>query len=232
MTKSKSKSIRRKRVNRRQDNVMKLGYGDRLLPPVAMCKHRYSTSFTLDGDTTTYIAFHKFRLNSVYDPDFTSTVFDNSSFFYDQMAELYHRYAVLDCKWKVTFYARSADSSSGQDNLLVGYAVKRTYTWDPVANEVLNEPSTRSRALGPPDGNRGIITLHGSQAISTFAGVPRDQINSDDKLRASVGANPNKTAYLHVFASQVTAQEDPLKIDVKIELEQNAMWSLVEDIDL
>ena len=232
MGKKKTKKIHRKKVNRKQDNIMKLGYGDRLLPPLAIVKHRFSTAFTLDGGSTTYIAFHKFRVNSLWDPDYTSSVADKSAFFYTEMAEFYHRYCVLDAKWKITFYARSADDSAGQDNLAVGYAVKRSYSWDPVANEVLNEPSTHSRALGPPDGNRGIVKMIGSQAMSTFAGVPRDQLNSDDKMRSLTGTNPNKTAYLHVFASQVTESEDPLKIDVRIELEQTGLWSMVEDIDL
>ena len=225
------KKIRQKKVNKNQQNIMRLGYGDRLLPPLAICKHRFSTSFTLDGDSTTHIAFYKFRVNSLWNPDYTSVVVDESAFFYKQMADFYHRYCVLDAKWKLTFYARSADASGGQDNLCVGYAVKRSYNWDPSANEVLNEPSTHSRALGTPDGNRGIVKMIGSQAMSTFAGIPRKQLNSDDKMRALVGANPNKTAYLHVFASQVTDSEDPLKIDVRIELEQTGLWSLVEDVD-
>lgn len=229
--KKRQRKIVRKKVNRKQNNIMRLGYGDRLLPPLAIVKHRYSTSFTLDGDASTYIAFHRFRVNSCYDPNFDVTIGDNSSFFYTQMKEFYHRYCVLDAKWKLTFYSRSADGSGGQDNLCVGYAIKRSYNWDPVADEVLNEPSTHSRALGPPDGNRGIVKMIGSQAISTFVGVPRHQLNSDDKVRAVTGANPNKTAYLHVFASQVTETEDPLKIDVRIELEQTAIWSMVEDID-
>lgn len=68
------------------------------LPQRFITKHKYSTTITINTATPQY----NFNLNSLFDPDRTST--GHQPYGFDQLSALYNRYRVYGCSYVVTGY--------------------------------------------------------------------------------------------------------------------------------
>lgn len=85
---------RRTRWRRRRKSYI----SDTIFPKQKVVKMKYQTLTTLDP-TSTSLAYHRYNLSSVYDPDYDSVVTDASARTFDEcVGQAYNRYLVLGAK--------------------------------------------------------------------------------------------------------------------------------------
>lgn len=164
------------------------------LPATLYAKHRYSEQVILYADnltnrTGTEIAF---RLNSLFDPNFTGT--GHQPLGYDQFSALYTLYRV----YKVEVNIRL----TGKFGAAVTYMAVNvrpslsTYSLGSLkkGDEVNEQPGNTIMD--------GSLNQSWSQSyyIADIEGCSRQRVMTDDQYNAGVGANPFLTPYLSVVA--------------------------------
>lgn len=159
------------------------------LPPTIVMKHRYSETFQLDNTgSATIPAYHQFRLNSVYDPNYTGT--GHQPYYYDQMAALYNYYCVYGCVVEI-----EAGTETTTSTCLLAFSP----TLDggtPMDADILKErPQSRWATL---DAGGEAKTLSKYYRIASLFGRTKRQLLSDDTFASPKGGNPGKTVYLNI----------------------------------
>lgn len=161
-------------------------------PATLFTKHRYSQQLILYTDnltnrTGTEVAF---RLNSLYDPDFTGTGHQPLGF--DQLTPIYKVYRVykVECQVRITGKFGSGvtfcavNVRPGQASYQIGGLKK--------GDEILEQPSNTLMD--------GAInqTWSSTYYIADIDGVTRQRVTTDDQYCAQVGTNPVLGPYLSV----------------------------------
>lgn len=201
MAKSKYASRRRSRKTRRTTRSAKSGGSkksgalttvNRSLQPIAnryICKMKYSTSVVTSA-TGQYI----FNLNSLYDPDRTGV--GHQPYGYDPISNLYNRYRVISCGWRVhnpTGATGSAIITASLPNNDLGMTFANT-------GEMLENPRTKYIVQNP---GAPVVALRGKSYLPKLMGRTRSQYMADDNYQAIVTASPSELGllYLQTFNS-------------------------------
>lgn len=145
---------------------------------------------TADGLTVNRI----YRLNSLYDPDFTGV--GGQPYQYDQLTGIYKRYRVHGCLVNVLFTDPSADG------LFVGIHFRQStdpFTTSAKPYSYLKEIGTSFMKPLHNTGNQNTRFVK-YVPINTIFGVSKSEVNIDAYYAAGVGANPINEAMLEVFA--------------------------------
>lgn len=189
---------RKKRVNRRnrrrrmRSNITVFPTSG--FPPAIYTKLNYSGRITLSTNGTT-ISYHSFRINSLFDPDYTST--GTQPYARDQFAEIYDYYRVYGCK--VTLMITLPTSSS--------YSVLFTTraSSDNVAIADIDAETERYRSM------RTMIAAGQTKTITQYfdmrkvLGKSKTQYERDD---TAMGTNPLEAVYLYLSALATTGTPD------------------------
>lgn len=138
-----------------------------------------------------------FRLNSVYDPDYTGA--GHQPYGFDQMSPLYNNYRVDKVKFELVF----TTPGGGSDMLCVATVAPNTSSG--LTGGALYTVQER------PDGIWGVCSssgdrrcvLRGDFDLHTVCGVPKSKYISEDNFSAAVTTNPNQVALLSVNAGCV-----------------------------
>lgn len=157
------------------------------------------TNGVISGLATAYT----FRVNSLYDPDYTGT--GHQPLGYDQLAPMYKQNVVHACRIKVGVRNYSTDL------LIAGIHISRNPTISPYNMKSLIESGpgcftvlgvgSTSGSLAPDTTCRQ--ELEYDVNISDF--MANRAITADDNLRAAEGANPATIIYAHVIIAKSTA---------------------------
>lgn len=107
--------MRRKRRPRR--------ISDTIFPPTQVVKMKYQTLLTLDPPSAGTIAYHRYNLSSVFDPDYDSVITDSSCRTFDQSMAAYQRYLVLGCRISVRPFGPEIRNSSSAPAAAYGVMV-------------------------------------------------------------------------------------------------------------
>lgn len=166
-------------------------------PAFKYCKLTYSQRFTLTAGTAGIIGTEQvFRLNSLYDPDFTGT--GHQPYLFDQVAALYRKYIVSGCKIRATFtdpgvsgttgtYCYAMLQASGGSDTLTGsdqdYIREQPLTWSKFISDTGNQKAVLNQYVSMPK-LEGLTRIQWGAEVATYG--------------ASVGANPSRTPYLRV----------------------------------
>lgn len=151
---------------------------------------KYSQNITLTN-LTTVASNQVFRLNSIFDPDFTGG--GHQPYGFDQLAALYNRYRVLKTHWKVQW---------GGANNTIPVLVTPTNGALPVAIttgatfEAASEvpfASVRMLSSGGPT-----IICSGTMPLNVLGGVSVREFVADDRFEATTSANPAEVVLLNV----------------------------------
>jgi hypothetical protein len=165
---------------------------------------------TVAGAASMYV----FRLNSVYDPDFTGT--GTTAYTYTQMAANYGRYRVLGFRAFVTF----KNTTTSPQNAII--ALSPATTVGTSISQIMSQRHVWMKPLASKDGN-GIISHAVSGTVGKVYGVPEAQVRTEDDFASVAGANPNNGIYLHVgFFQDVAAGT----ASMLIRIEYDVVWSL------
>lgn len=197
---SSSQSGKRRRISRyRRSGYRRRRYGSNMprinkfhsgLPPSLTMKHVYVANIKLDNTGATNVAAtQQWRLNSLYDPDLTST--GHQPYYYDQIQALYNEYCVYGVL--VDLYAGSESATSP---ILLSICPSLTS----------GNPTDATLGLERPQAKRLFVDAGGASQrfvkyykIYEILGVPKSECFIDDALSAS-GTNPGRPVYLNMSA--------------------------------
>lgn len=164
-------------------------------------------AFTLATATTvSYI----FRLNSLYDPDYSGA--GGQPYYHDQFSLLYKYYRVYGCK--VTVKISSSCNTNNVFHPTVSLMAADQPTGPPSIQQVINSRKSMFRNLVT---NQPAAVFSRYYSIADVMGVPKSVVANDDRYNASTGADPNNVAYLFVhFCNNDTASPVNFTYEVKL----------------
>lgn len=186
----------------------------------------YGSNFSLTtGSVDLFGAERSFRLNSIYDPDFTTT--GHQPYGHDTYATMYARYLVKRCRVQATIFDPSADgivtgvlfrNGDNGTNILQGNSI----------NAIMEQPAAIVRH----------VMASGSQARQLDVDVPihlalgltqQEYTGNWVQTGAIFGANPNVNAYFTIAAADsdaATAKTIKVSLRLTFDVELHARLSL------
>jgi len=172
-----------------QKNMVKVGRG---FPSRMTFTHRYVDNFTL-ASTLGSLDYHVFRMNGMYDPDFTST--GHQPIFFDQLTPIYEHWTVIGAK--ITFHIVPSTSSTypAQFILFQNSASGASFSSTSVIAEQ-NKATVRQSCMGS---TKPIVLKLKYSAKKTFGG----SVLGNPDLQGTASADPTEIsfAYLGVKAN-------------------------------
>lgn len=143
-------------------------------------------------------AIYQYRLNSVYDPDYSGTGLVAQG--YTAYTGLYGLFRVTRARAIVRFYS----GTSG--NMTVGVVPGLNSTVTSSFGQLQNQPFARSRNLqGNAGGEWSAHEFDYTVDLPLVAGVTRSQFMNDFDFSHGIGANPVRSIYLTLFLSGSSA---------------------------
>lgn len=162
------------------------------VPQKIIRKLRYQSNKSLTISAAGATNVNVYRINSLFDPDFTGT--GDQPRYFDQYMALYDRYLVLGARVKCTFY----NTSSSEQNRC-GMVVKTKSADETIGKDYIeNERLQRNTLVGVEGGGGNIKTLILNWSGKKWFGKPR--MTTEYDLTGSATTNPSTAAYLHVFS--------------------------------
>lgn len=208
---SRFRSRRRSRFMKRRYRKGKMPLARVGLPNSVKIRHVYAEAFYLNP--ATYTDGYVFRINSLYDPNFTGV--GGQPALYDNMSAMYRRYRVVGCKMKASFY------NTTNDSVIVSILYQGNNS------TIISDPNTYY-----PEGhkNNKLVNLDrvgtggANKTFSTYFNFVkaegREVLNSSNY--AGVSADPNTGLYASVNAQTVSGGN--LTIYARVQLTFYAIW--------
>lgn len=180
------------------------GLGDRVKTMML-----YADRFSINAGAGGAIAAYTFRLNSIFDPDFTGV--GHQPMTHDQLTPLFERYCVTGCRYKVV--AACADAGG-----LPFVAVQATddVSVPTVISTVIEQGQTDWSMVYT--GGPNIKTFEGYVSIPKLVGKDFKEYLNSSEYSTPVGNNPSDPAYLNIFAGDSGTGDGP-NVNFVIELQ-------------
>lgn len=170
---------------------------------------KYATQLTLTTAASTGLpAFHRYNLNSLFDPDNTGV--GHQPHFFDQLTPMYTRYRVDNCSYRVTVGGGTRDHW-----VSVLVASNTTFAPSAVAIDQSLEQRGNKWAKYSKDGPKCVI--QGNVSLHKLMGLQKKAFMADDFQQSIVTASPLQPAILTVAtqACDKTAS-DPIEFMVEL----------------
>lgn len=154
----------------------------------AFVKLKYVQCITL-STSATYSGEHAFRINSIYDPDYTGT--GHQPYYHDQLQTLWKYYEVKGCKIKTTFTA-----SGGTGNTILYYRFGPNMVAVSTTNAAVDLENGNMSKYRHIPANQSAVGVGRNWTLKAYVPMKhfmRD-LNPEDK-RAQFGANPTHAVY-------------------------------------
>lgn len=209
---SSKKNARPKRQVARK--IVGLTSGKLLFPPMFRGKMTYMTAVTL-APAAGVTSYNTFRLNSVFDPDFSgvgSTVAG-----YTQAAAVYSRYRVMH------FSADVEILNQGVSGLYAFCVVNPLNTVGTNFSNIMAQRNVWQKAISSKDGN-GAVKHRVSGPIGVFYGVPQSQVRIEDDFAGLTSGHPSNAVYMHVGVYNPAAAAGNAVLNIRITYD--VIWSL------
>jgi len=160
---------------------------------------KYTESFTVAGALGA-MTNQVFRLNSLYDPDFTGGGHQPMGF--DQLAGLYNRYRVDKVNVRCTFHKNSEAQVTGIALRASNATTNISTPFSALQEQQFVKWSTLSASTA---GSKTQVTLRGTYLPHMIAGVTPAKYKIDDTFSALATDNPSEIIVLHVSTADVMA---------------------------
>lgn len=147
---------------------------------------------------------YQFRLNSLFDPNFTGTGHQPRGF--DQISALYNRYRVYRCNYKVMF---TQENSGIINNIATVYCSNSTNA-SATFIDAAEQPVSSSR----PFSVYQQATIVGGVDLAKLNGKTWEAYASDDTTQAIVSASPAEVLQLHCTAQNTIGSSITCSISV------------------
>jgi len=185
--------FRRNRKNRLRIGLFNAGLNP--LPERYVCKMKYAENFIV-GSGTSPSSYTYFRLNSLYDPDYT--LGGHQPYGYDQISPLFTGYRVYATSWRVTMENTLGETSMFMAVMPIPSA--NTFTFPSISSSMENP---RARYGTYTVGAKALI-IKGRSFLPKLAGVPVMTYRADNNYSSAVAGNPVIPLNLVVFVSDPT----------------------------
>lgn len=159
--------------------------------PALRVRLPYSYQGSLVEGAAALGASYSFRINDVFDPDFSGGGLQPLGF--DQYTQFYGRYHVWGFHYELTFSTRTTTPIYVGTN----FSAQSTLPAVAIAWFVVNS-TVRTKGLGANSGSNNVVTLRGRANIPDVLGVKRSEY-SDQDFSAAVAGTPARVGYLHVW---------------------------------
>jgi hypothetical protein len=149
---------------------------------------------------------HQYRLNSCFDPDFTSTGHQPMGF--DQWGAFYNHYVVLGCSWEL-----SALHSGSSGTMFAAYVSDDTTIPASLLTMVeLGAQTVMSNTyMGEPS------VLNGDVDVADFLNRDKKAMSSDPDLRAlTTGTNPSELVILNVAVQNYSSASHSTQVCLRL----------------
>jgi hypothetical protein len=179
---------------------------------------RYNTQLTLTAPSTATITNYQFRLNSLYDPDLTST--GHQPMGYDQLTALYNQWVVTRCRVMVNGIMLSDPAyTAGSAGILAMYGVANDSSVPTTPSQLIenHQPS-----YSTVSGFQNYARLSRVFDLPRMFGLTQTQYTADDTFYGQISANPSKNAYLNLAYFTLglpNCLSATFRVDVTIEFE-------------
>lgn len=189
-------------------------------PQTMYMEHKYvDVLYKLNESITGSIGTeHNFRLNSLFDPDFTTS--GHQPTYFDMMAQIYNRYTVYACKITI----RIIDANEEHAALVV--CVKSSGgAAAPIASQLVQTVAEKPGIMvidSKP--GRGGCWDSGWMSISDLEGATRAMVMGDVSYSAAAAANPTVGPYL-VLGVGNWASATGTTMRFAVEICYKAKWS-------
>lgn len=170
------------------------GLGTRKLVKMIYFEKGINLTTPAVGGATDYI----FRLNSVFDPNSTGT--GHQPLLHDQMAQVFERYCVIGCGYKVTF----SNSSTSNRNVVGVYISDRVDTSSDFTL-LIEQGSAQYKSLAVADSGQSIATFSGYVDLPKLMGQTKDAYIASSNYAVEFGVDPGDPGYLHCVAADISA---------------------------
>lgn len=180
--------------------------------PTYWCRLHYTQTLGLaTGTANTYGTEQIFRLNSLYDPDFTGT--GHQPYGFDQLAGLYNKYKVAGCKVQIIL------NNPDNDGCLFAAQAQPpggTFTLAGKSPDVVKEqPMSVTRLINDSGSQTKVIIQY--FPMSKLSGVTDLQYKADvDIFSAAVTANPAATPFLRMALCNLSGTASTLQVRVSL----------------
>jgi len=193
------KNYRRKSSKPRRARRARKGTGNRvvsipgtLAPQHMITKLKYLVNIGKNIPANTTASFNQFRLNSIYDPDYTATISGTSCLGWSQWERLYQRYRVFKCAYKLTFSNLAADA------IVNGAVVPANYVDTSFSISDFMRPLAKRFSIGNRDGQNKTV-VRGVMNLPKLAGVSPVQYRTDTNNMSGFSNNPANPLYLSII---------------------------------
>lgn len=188
------------------------------LPQTMVCTHRYVDQKVLNAEAVTGLTGTEqvYRLNSLFDPDFTGA--GHQPYGFDQMANFYNLY----CVYKVHIQIKIVEQSSNNPALLVN-----------VSNSANGGYSTNAKKPWEELERPGNFVIHANGElkqwdqtlwIADIEGCSRSQIYNNDVYQAQKTTNPFLFPVLRMACGSDTGST-PANLVVNVAMVFHTVWS-------
>ncbi len=160
-----------------------------------------------------------FRLNSVYDPDYSGT--GTTALGYTQMAANYGRYRVTGFRAVVEYVNLAAYP------VQVFAVLSPTNTVGTNFETIAGQRHVWNKYIAASTG-AGVAQKTFAGSIAQVYGVPPAQVQAEDDFAGLTGGNPNNVVYLHVGAYAPAAASGTVAITVRLTF--TVHWSLPKEL--
>lgn len=176
---------------------------------------RFCDTYSLTGGIGA--VYHKFRLNSLYDPDLTGV--GHQPLGHDEYAEWYERYTVRRARIKVT-YIGDAVAAIVPGVMMIGVNDDETTQTSSTATAMERGDFSEFMHVGTIPGQAIEKSIVQEVDIAKLQGVKN--ITDEDDLGAAFGANPAQSVVGHVGLFPV-AGNTPGTINFAVEIEMDVV---------
>lgn len=146
--------------------------------------------------TTPLTSYLQFRVNSLYDPDFTGV--GAKPLWTDQLALMYNKYRVHGLKYKLTLSCVNNNRLT-QVGLVTANTTTAETKWQPLAER----PETRVVTVPPVGATPRVV--RGYIPAGKAYGLTKRQMKEDEEFITSFGTNPTKSAFLSIYGVTMAA---------------------------
>jgi len=196
-------------------------------PSSTVCVHRYVEELTLSQENITGLtgSEYAFRLNSLFDPNFTGTGHQPRGF--DQMAGFYLNYCVYKVQIQVRIMSQDGGVSLAQNFVACNVRPfnNGSYSLGPARRygELMESPTNTIITMNDDQYNQS-KSWEQTYWIADIEGIPRGQIYQDDTFKSFPTSNPAKTPFFSVAVGSINEQSGG-QVKMAISFAFHTLWS-------
>lgn len=216
---------RRRRTSKYSRTVARIPRHALGFPSAYNCKLRYVDTYDLTTDGVTSLSQYAWKLNSLYDPDSTSTGFQPT--YFDQLTEIYQRYRVYAVQYKCTIFNKSSNEPIFF-NLIETNAA--SVSQDP-ASTSMNTLAGKMYMISS-EGSNNVKTITRYAPINRVTGATKSAVRNLANYEGATGnfgtgSDPSELAYLILNVDSITPG---VNFIVKMEITFYSTFSQVKTV--